>query len=727
VLSSCGGSGGSTPANGPPVNNPPPAAADSGLDTRPSNAACIAPALSAGGDAVTTVDAFPASPGFPFMTKILQAPGDGARWFVLEKTGLIRVFDVATPNVVDTYLDFSGRVETASEGGMLGMAFDPDFPATPEVYVSYTAPGNPTTSVIARIVLDDTDDPVNTTEQVILTVDQPFDNHNGGDIAFGADGYLYIGIGDGGGGGDPEGTGQDTTRLLGSMLRIAVRGVTHPVPGYLIPADNAFEGNARCGPGVNVQSCPEIFAWGLRNPWRWGFDGQTGQLWLGDVGQGQWEEVDVIERGGNYGWDDCEGFANFEASNCPSPAFVDPVSVYAHSAGNNSITGGYVYRGNALPNLVGRYVFGDFSSGRIWALMDDGQGGYTNEEIVDTPYNVSAFAVGEDGELYIAQYAGAGKIRRLELTFSGAPATVPSDLADTGCTDPADVTQPAAGLIPYTMNAPFWSDGAVKTRYLALPDAAEIDIGVGGHFDFPPGSVLIKQFELNGQLIETRLLMRHPDGLWTGYTYEWNDQQTAATRVVGGKTKIIDGQVWIYPSEGECMQCHTTAAAFSLGPEVAQLNGDLAYASTGRTANQLATLEYIGMLSAPLIDVPANLPALANPAGTGASLDARARAYLHTNCAQCHRPGGPMPSSLDFRYDVALGATNACDIAPQSGRFGIPDGRIITPGDASRSVILERMSRRNANGMPPLGSTVVDAAGVALLSDWIDSLTGCVP
>ncbi|NND35978.1 MAG: hypothetical protein HKN81_02480 [Gammaproteobacteria bacterium] len=661
------------------------------------------------------------------MTKILQAPGDASRWFVLEKGGAIKVFDTATPTVVDDYLDFSGRVTTASEGGMLGMAFDPNFPSTPEVYISYTAPGNPTSSVISRIVLDDTFNPVSPTEQVILTVDQPYDNHNGGDIAFGPDGYLHIGLGDGGGGGDPEETGQDTTRLLGAMLRIAVRGVGYPSPGYTIPNDNPFQANPKCGSGSNGNDCPEIFAWGLRNPWRWSFDSQTGQLWLGDVGQGAWEEVDIVERGGNYGWDDCEGLANFESSNCPVPGYVDPVSVYPHSNGNSSITGGYVYRGNAIPYLAGRYVFADFSSGRIWALADDGQGGYDNEMIRDTPHNISAFATGVDEELYFAEYAAAGKIRRVELLSVAPTGVIPGDLADTGCTDPADVTRPAAGLLPYTINAPFWSDGAVKTRYLALPDAAEIDIGVAGHFDFPPGSVLVKQFELNGQLIETRLLMRHPDGVWAGYTYEWNDQQTAATRIVGGKTKIIDGQVWIYPSEGECMQCHTTAAGFGLGPEIAQLNGDLVYASTGRTANQLATLEYIGMLSAPLSDTPANLPALADPEDAGGPLDARARAYLHTNCAQCHRPGGPTPSSLDFRYDITLDATSACNVVPQSGGFGVPDGRIITPGDASRSVILERMSRRNANGMPPLGSTVVDATGIALISDWIDSLTSCTP
>ena len=476
---------------------------------------------------------------------------------------------------------------------------------------------------------------------------------------------------------------------------------------------------------MNAQSCPEIYAWGLRNPWRWSFDTATGRLWLGDVGQNAWEEVDRIERGGNYGWDDCEGFADFEA-NCPVLGHAEPVSVYAHSSGNASITGGYVYRGSALPVLSGRYVFADFASGRIWALADDGQGGYSNDELLDTPFNISAFAVGADGELYFAEYGSSGKIRRLVPGGVVVADPVPDDLGATGCTAPADVTQPASGLVPYSINAPFWSDGAAKQRYLALPDTGTIDVDAAGDFDFPRGSVLVKSFELNGRLIETRLLMRHPDGDWAGYTYEWNAQQSAATRIVGGRTTQIDGRDWIFPSEGECLQCHTAAAGIALGPEIAQLNGDLQYPSTGVTANQLDTLAHIGMLSAPLAGAVASLPALADPLDTGATLDERARAYLHTNCAQCHRPGGPTPSSLDLRYDTALAATGACDTAPQSGNLGIANARIIAPGDASRSVLAERMARRDAVAMPPLGSTLADADGVALIGVWIDSLTGCV-
>jgi len=705
--------------------------AANGLDTRPANATCIAPARPTGGGRITTSDVFGASPGFNNMTKILQAPGDASRWFVLEKNGLIKVFSVTSPNLVNTYLNFSGLVRTTSEGGMLGMAFDPGFPATPEVYVSYTINGSPMTSVISRIILDDTDNPLNTTEQVILTVDQPNNNHNGGDISFGPDGYLYIGFGDGGGGGDPDETGQDTTRLLGSMLRIDVQGVAYPSPGYGIPGDNPFAGNnppnPPCGPGGNALACPEIYAWGLRNPWRWSFDEQTGQLWLGDVGQNLWEEVDVIERGGNYGWDNCEGLANYEANNCPDPAFVNPVTVYRHESNNNSITGGHVYRGSALAGLAGRYVFADYVSGRIWALADDGQGGFTNEELIDTPYNISSFAIGEDGELYFSQYAGSGRIFKLIPDTGGPGNTIPDDLADTGCVDLADNTQPAVGLIPFRINAPFWSDGAVKTRYLAVPDAGTIDIDAADDFDFPSGSVLVKSFELNSRLIETRLLMRHPDGVWAGYTYEWNDQETAATRVVGGKTKLIGNQTWIYPSEGDCMVCHTSAAGLSLGPELAQLNGNLTYPSTGLTANQLATLEHIGMFSAPLADLPDNLARLTDPGDAGASLEARARAYLHTNCAQCHRPGGPTPSGMDLRFDTALSATGACDVTPLSVDYGIANARLIAPGDSNRSIVAERMSRRDATGMPPLGSALADAAGIALMRSWIDSLAGCGP
>jgi uncharacterized repeat protein (TIGR03806 family) len=274
------------------------------------------------------------------------------------------------------------------------------------------------------------------------------------------------------------------------------------------------------------------------------------------------------------------------------------------------------------------------------------------------------------------------------------------------------------------VNAPFWSDGATKERWLALPNGTTIAVNGAGDWTLPIGSVIMKNFRLNGQLIETRLLMRHPDGIWAGYTYEWNAGQTAATRVIGGKTRTVQGQTWMYPSENDCRQCHTAVAGFSLGLENAQLNRDFTYPSTGRTANQLTTLQYIGMFSAPL-PPPATLPRLANPTDVAAPTHARARAYLHTNCSQCHRPGGPTPVGVDLRSSTALQSMTACDVGPSAGDLGIAGARIVARGDAAHSVLAARDGRRDANGMPPLASSLVDTQGVALVSAWINGLGSC--
>jgi hypothetical protein len=219
--------------------------------------------------------------------------------------------------------------------------------------------------------------------------------------------------------------------------------------------------------------------------------------------------------------------------------------------------------------------------------------------------------------------------------------------------------------------------------------------------------------------------MRHTDGEWAGYTYEWNAGGTDATRVIGGKTVTLDGRTWLFPSEAECLACHTEAAGRSLSIELAQLNGPLTYPQTGRMANQVVTLNAVGMFSPPVTTPPSELPWMPDPFGTVGPLAERARAYLHTNCSQCHRPNGGTPTDLDLRYTTAVGGMNACDREPQSGSLGIFDARIIAPGAAERSVLLARADRRDAHGMPPVGSVLVDTDGVALLRQWIDSLAGC--
>jgi uncharacterized repeat protein (TIGR03806 family) len=236
----------------------------------------------------------------------------------------------------------------------------------------------------------------------------------------------------------------------------------------------------------------------------------------------------------------------------------------------------------------------------------------------------------------------------------------------------------------------------------------------------------MKHFRLGATLAETRLFMRHPDGTWAGYSYEWNQQQTDATLVQGGKITMVAGQNWIFPSGNDCLTCHTAVAGFALGPETAELNHNLTYSSTGRTANQLATLDAIGMFASPLGN-PTSHPQLATPTDTAATVAARARAYLHTNCAHCHRVGGPTPSSMDLRYSTLLQNTLACDAAPQSGDLGLgANARIIAPGNPDLSVLVARMNRRDVNAMPPLASNVIDQAGVTLIRDWIASLTSCM-
>ena len=699
----------------------------SGLDVRPDNQTCVAPARPSSDASVSVVDPFPNLPNIAQPTKMLLEPGADPRWFVLRKTGQLVTFDPDNATAVTTFLDLSGVVRTNSEGGLLGMAFHPDYPTTPEVFLSYTIDhsGPPMRSVISRFILDDVVSPgAGTVEQVILEVDQDFDNHNGGDIAFGPDGYLYIGFGDGGSGGDPNNRAQDTTNLLGSMLRIDVLGpgVSFPANPYDVPTDNPFSGNAECGPGANANDCPEIYAWGLRNPWRWSFDADTGELWLGDVGQGDWEEVDRIELGGNYGWRCREGAHDFNTAGCGA-GLIDPVTEYGRTDGR-SITGGHVYRGAAIPELIGRYIFADYGSGRIWALQADGQGGYSNDQLIDTNFGPTSIGVDQDGELYFTDINNS-RLRMIAPAGSGTPDTIETILSATGCTNPNDVTLPYAGLVPYELNASFWSDGAAKERYLGLPNGSTITRNGDGDWEFPNGTVIVKNFRLNGNLIETRHLMRHPDGVWAGYTYEWNAQQTEATRVKGGKTVSIAGQDWIYPSEGQCLECHTGAAGFALGPETAQLNRDFTYPSTQRTGNQLETLDHVMMFTSPLPGPAGSLPVMPDPADANAELDDRARAYLHTNCSQCHRPGAPAPSSMDLRYTTALTDTNACDAVPLEGSLGIANARLIAPGDAARSVVVARASRRDSHGMPPLGSNVLDVAGIALLSSWIDSLSGC--
>ncbi len=275
------------------------------------------------------------------------------------------------------------------------------------------------------------------------------------------------------------------------------------------------------------------------------------------------------------------------------------------------------------------------------------------------------------------------------------------------------------------MGSPLWSDGAEKERYVALPDGKTIGIGADGDFDMPIGTVLAKTFSFGGKRVETRLFMRHDDGEWGGYSYEWNDAQTDAVLLPGKKTKKVGAQTHTFPSRTDCFSCHSAAAGRSLGLELGQLNGDFVYTSTNRISNQLETMEHIGLFSAPLGKPVADIVAYPKPTATGPALEARARSYLHANCSHCHRPTGPARGNLDLRFTTSLAATKACGATPLLGDLGVVDAKILTPGAPAKSILSLRPHSLGAVRMPPIASTVVDTAGIGVVDSWIASLAAC--
>ena len=348
-------------------------------------------------------------PDLSFRRMVAMAyPDDGTtRLFLALQPGQVMVFpnDQAGTSA-STFLDIRERVnDRGEEEGLLGLAFDPGYRTNGYFYVYYSA-SNPRSSIISRFSVSraDTNAADPESERTILVVPQPFANHNGGQLTFGLDGYLYIGLGDGGAAGDPNKNGQNSSTLLGSILRIDVSSLDRQGT-YSVPDDNPFAGQG----GVRQ----EVWAYGLRNPWRFTVDRTTGDLWAGDVGQNRFEEIDIIRPGLNYGWNIMEGFDCFQPrEGCNQQGLELPVVEYALGDGNCSVIGGYVYRGTRLPSLYGAYMYGDFCSGKIWALRHDGTQVTEHLEIVDSGLRISSFAEDHSGEVLILSFDN--KIYRLK-------------------------------------------------------------------------------------------------------------------------------------------------------------------------------------------------------------------------------------------------------------------------------------------------------------------------
>ncbi|MEE9343212.1 MAG: PQQ-dependent sugar dehydrogenase [Gammaproteobacteria bacterium] len=655
----------------------------------------------------------------------LTAHPEDDRLVVVEQHGLIHAFpDDASTTQTRVVLDISNRIISRSEQGLLGLAFDPAFTQNHYLYVHYSLE-IPRRSVIARFTWDPISDLIElSSEKVILEIPQPAQNHNGGMLAFGPDGFLYIALGDGSTGGDADNNAQNRAVLLGSLLRIDVHP-ENPNTAYDIPADNPFVGQ------VGVRE--EIYAYGFRNPFRFSFDRQTGDLWLGDVGESNTEEINRVESGGNYGWRVLEGTAVFNdsANTLPLTDFIPPLFSYDHSVGF-AVIGGYVYRGNKTPSLLGRYIYADFVTGTVSALDYDGNT-VTGNTALATARRPTSFGEDNAGELYVVSRT-QGIYGLVEAAGTGG--NIPDRLSETGIFTNMAALQVASGFIEYDINHPFHSDNAIKRRWVAVPDDKKVGFSPTQGWNFPQGTVVVKHFEMemtegnpdSRKRLETRLLLHTQQQGWQGFTYRWNSQGTDASLLSGRQTEQLTittrngnsrAQLYEYPSRTDCIACHTAAANFTLGLTTPQLNRDFNY--NGVVDNQLRSWDNIDMFDSPIDDAAsyASLPALDNDS---ASIESRARTYLDVNCAQCHQPNGTTPVDIDLRLGTSNANMNTIGVIPLASDLGISGALIIKAGSKSQSVLWQRMNRLDGNRMPPLSSHVIDQEAVNVIGQWIDAM-----
>ncbi len=571
-------------------------------------------------------------------------------------------------------------------------------------------------------------------ESQTVIVEWPSGGHNGGEAIIGPDGYLYISTGDGTSGSDVNESGQNLTDLHSVMMRL---DVDHPDAGrnYSIPSDNPFVRT----PGA----LPEIWAYGFRNPWRFSFDPETGQPWVGDVGQDIWEMIELSHKGANHGWSVMEGSHPFLPGRKRGPTPIVAPIVEHHHSDCRSVTGGYVYPGTKFGELQGVYLYGDYQYGKVWGLRYDHKAKKVtwHKELATSTVKISSFGIGRDGSFYALDY-DAGYIAQLEKSPPEKKRPpFPRKLSETGLFTSVPKHQMAPGVMPYSINAPFWSDGANKERFFALPGNAAIDFNADKIWDWDDGAVTVKSFSLDFEdgnpaskkYIETRVVLKQHDQ-WRGYTYRWNNAQTDAV-LVGAKgldstyeirdPKAPGGirkQVWHYPSRDECMFCHSRAAGFVLGLTTSQMNREHRFTS-GRTDNQLRTYAHIGIFKNALPKDTAEMPAYPDPLDAKANLETRVKTYLEVNCAICHVADGGGNSRIELGSKTSLANAKLIDEPPEHENLGLVDARLIAPGAPERSVLFKRMTRRGDKQMPPISTNRVDEEGAKLIENWILSLS----
>jgi uncharacterized repeat protein (TIGR03806 family) len=700
---------------------------------------------------------------------IASPPQETNRLFILEKAGnIIVITNLAAPTRT---VFMSLPVLSDSESGLIGLAFHPGYATNGYFFVFSSrnltdSQGSGRHQVISRFQVTATNASVALpgTELPLISQFDRAGNHNGGDLHFGSDGYLYASVGDEGAQYNGDFNAQViTNNFFSAILRIDVDkrpGNLPPNPhpasstNYFIPADNPFVGvtnfNGHTFNATNVRT--EFYAIGFRNPWRFNFDPATGFLYVGDVGQDLYEEVDVMPKGGNGGWSYYEGL--HLASTLypgqpgiltnPPPGLIFPIQEYPHSGSanyiGNAVIGGVVYRGSRISQLYGAYVFSDNGSGNVWILRYDGSNTVPFQQITGGSGPSSFGTDPRNGDVLIAQLNN-GQIGRLDYNATSTGAPLPATLADTGAFTNLTSLTPNAGIVPYDLNVPFWSDNAIKTRWFSVPNTSlTIGFNPTGNWSFPTGTVWIKHFELeltNGvpasrKRLETRFIVRNTNGVY-GVTYRWDSATNATLVPEAGLEEVFtinDGgtlrtQVWHYPSRSECLACHTAQGGYGLGFRTEQLNRNFTYGSL--TTNQISALSAAGYFSPPATNNPATLLALAPATNPAFSLEYRARSFLAANCSQCHQPGGAAQrANWDARITTPTASAGLVKGIP-ADNFGSTSNFIIAPQSPGNSILLTRISTRDLASlpsiqMPPLDSTLVDTQDVQLVSNWIMSL-----
>jgi hypothetical protein len=597
--------------------------------------------------------------------------GSGDRLAVVEKAGRVRSF-AATSNggKTKTVLDLGNAVRT---NGLRAAAYRPDGKV---LIASYLPKDGDLRVVVARFDIGSDGAAVTASQEVLLTVMLTDEARSGGALAFMFDGTLLVAFGDGG----TSANQTDAAVLAGKVARIDVSGDS----SYTVPADNPFVSDSA--------SLDEIYALGLGAPTSCSVDRVTGHVWCADIGDATDDHIVLLTPG----------------------AALTPILSFTRVSCGAVV--GFVSRDAQLPDIQGALVFGDACSATLQGMRFDGSLVRSQADVATLDDSLAAFGEAADGRIFSID--GAGKVSALVRPADSAAPTFPTTVSATGCIADMASREPAGSLIPFEVRTPLWSDGAKKHRFIVLPGQEKIGFTETGAWEFPVGTIFMKEFLLDDDvdsstddpIMETRFLIKRSDTSWEGYSYMWDRERKDAFLLEGAEIGNYAMQPGSHDASGASVHRHTFP--------------DRDYA--GFVENQLDAMAYIGVFEKKLPKAADDLPRFAQPDDEDADLQDRARSWLYANCSHCHRPGGPTPVTLDFRYETPLAEVNACGVTPQIALGALPNSKIIDPGHSDNSEMFYRLSHREAVQMPPIATMIVDPTGVDAVQKWIDTtLTAC--